>query len=59
LSNGIDTAASRVRQARDQDWSFTDCTSLVLMRELRLKRVLTTDHHFTRMGFTVLPEEGR
>jgi predicted nucleic acid-binding protein len=27
----------------------------VVMRELRLKRVLTTDHHFSQMGFTVLP----
>src|SRR5262245_6641177 len=27
----------------DKDFSFTDCTSFVLMRELRLRAALTTD----------------
>jgi predicted nucleic acid-binding protein len=40
---------------RDKDFSFTDCTSFVLMRELRLTRALTTDRHFRQMGFQVLP----
>jgi predicted nucleic acid-binding protein len=40
---------------RDKDYSFTDCTSFVVMRELRLKDVLTTDRHFRQMGFHVLP----
>jgi hypothetical protein len=40
---------------RDKHYSFTDCTSFVVMRELRLKEVLTTDRHFRQMGFHVLP----
>jgi predicted nucleic acid-binding protein len=40
----------------DKDYSFTDCTSFVVMQELKLKRALTTDHHFRQMGFVVLPE---
>ena len=40
---------------RDKDYSFTDCTSFVVMRELRLKQALTTDRHFRQMGFQVLP----
>jgi uncharacterized protein len=40
---------------RDKDYSFTDCTSFVVMRELRLKEALTTDGHFRQMGFAVLP----
>lgn len=40
---------------RDKDHSFTDCTSFVVMRELRLKEALTTDRHFRQMGFGVLP----
>ncbi len=40
---------------RDKEYSFTDCTSLVVMQELKLKQVLTTDHHFRQMGFEVLP----
>jgi len=40
----------------DKDYSFTDCTSFVVMQELKLKRVLTTDHHFRQMGFQVVPD---
>lgn len=42
-------------QYRDKDFSFTDCTSFVVMREIRLTRALTTDRHFRQMGFQVLP----
>jgi predicted nucleic acid-binding protein len=40
---------------RDKQFSFTDCTSFVVMRELRLREVLTTDHHFAQAGFLTLP----
>ncbi len=40
---------------RDQDYSFTDCTSFVVMRDLKISQVLTTDGHFRQMGFQVLP----
>lgn len=33
---------------------FTDCTSFVVMRELRLKDALTADRHFRTMGFNPL-----
>lgn len=53
------TRAERARQVffrhRDKDYSFTDCTSLVVMKELKLRQALTTDHHFRQMGFEVLP----
>jgi predicted nucleic acid-binding protein len=42
-------------QYRDKDLSFTDCTSIAIMRELKLTTVLTTDRHFQQMGFEVLP----
>ena len=42
-------------QYRDKDFSFTDCTSFVIMRELRLTHALTTDRHFRQMGFQLLP----
>ena len=54
---------SRAERARsiffrygDKDFSFTDCTSFVLMNELRLCKALTLDHHFQQMGFEVIPE---
>ena len=40
---------------RDQTFSFTDCTSFVLMKELGIKKALTADHHFITAGFEVLP----
>ena len=42
-------------QYRDKDLSFTDCTSIAVMRELRLTTVITTDRHFHQVGFDVIP----
>ena len=39
----------------DKDFSFTDCTSFVVMKELRLNRALTTDRHFEQAGFQLVP----
>jgi hypothetical protein len=41
---------------RDKEFSFTDCTSFVIMRELKLREALTTDHHFVQAGFITLPK---
>lgn len=40
---------------RDKEFSFTDCTSFVVMRELKLREALTTDHHFEQAGFATQP----
>jgi uncharacterized protein len=40
---------------RDKDFSFTDCTSFALMREMRLRQALTTDTHFRQAGFQMVP----
>ena len=50
-----DKARSLFFRYQDKDFSFTDCTSFVVMRELKLREVLTTDHHFAQMGFTLVP----
>ncbi len=38
----------------DKEWSLTDCTSFIVMRDEGLVDALTTDHHFEQAGFTVL-----
>ena len=54
--------ASRAEKARtrffewtDKDFSFTDCTSFVVMEELGLAKALTTDRHFSQAGFETVP----
>ena len=44
---------------RDKDFSFTDCTSFALMRELRIRQALTTDKHFGQAGFEMLPRRAK
>lgn len=48
-------AEALFRQYRDQAFSFTDCTSFVVMQERRLQQVITGDDHFRIMGFELLP----
>ncbi len=40
---------------RDQSFSFTDCTSFILMRELGIVDVLTADRYFATAGFHTHP----
>lgn len=39
---------------QDHAWSFTDCFSFTIMRELRIEQALTKDRHFLEAGFTPL-----
>jgi predicted nucleic acid-binding protein len=34
----------------DKDWSFTDCTSRVVMERLQIKTAFAFDHHFRQFG---------
>jgi len=40
---------------RDKDFSFTDCVSFIVMRELRIPSALTLDAHFRQAGFDMIP----
>jgi predicted nucleic acid-binding protein len=40
---------------KDKRFSFTDCTSFTIMRELGLRRALTPDRHFRQAGFDTIP----
>ena len=39
----------------DKTYSYTDCTSFVLLRRLRVPRVAALDEHFRQEGFEVEP----
>lgn len=38
-------------QHDDKAWSLTDCLSFVVMRERKITKALTGDHHFIQAGF--------
>ncbi len=42
------------RYNKDKKWSFTDCTSYVVMKELKINQIFTFDDNFKQMGFKVL-----
>ena len=39
----------------DKQWSFTDCTSYILMRDAGIMKGISFDEHFRQFGFIVLP----
>jgi uncharacterized protein len=44
------------RQYDDKEWSFTDCTSKLMMDKLQISQALSLDHHFKQFGnIQVLP----
>ncbi|MCH8289989.1 PIN domain-containing protein [Candidatus Poribacteria bacterium] len=49
-----DKAWELFRQYSDKTFSFTDCTSFIVMRQFGLSEAFTSDHHFEQMEFTVL-----
>lgn len=55
-SERFERAGRLFRQYEDQTFSFTDCTSFAVMRELRLTEALTKDEHFRIAGFSLVPE---
>jgi predicted nucleic acid-binding protein len=39
----------------DKRWSFTDCTSFVIMKELQIETAFAFDRNFEQAGFSRLP----
>jgi len=44
-------AWEKFKKYDDKELSFTDCTSFVLMKKMKLHKAFTFDEHFKRMGF--------
>lgn len=55
-SRELDRAAERDWLARDagQDFSLTDAISFAVMRERKIREVMSLDHHFLVAGFTIV-----
>ena len=50
----FEAATAFFRKQADHGYSFTDCTSFIVMKELELSRALTSDRHFPEAGFEAL-----
>jgi uncharacterized protein len=53
-SEMFDRAVMLCARRPDKEWSFTDCTSFIVMNARRISDALTTDHHFEQAGFAAL-----
>lgn len=40
---------------QDKEWSFTDCTSYVLMKKLNIETGVSFDRHFRQFSIRVIP----
>ena len=49
-------ARSLFLEQKSRSWSFTDCTSFVIMRELGISVAFTFDHDFRQAGFEGFPK---
>jgi len=41
------------KKYEDKDLSFRDCTSFILMNNLKLRKAFSFDEHFKQMGFEI------
>ena len=50
-------ALALYEQSSDKEWSLTDCSSFLIMRELKITEALAHDSHFEQAGFVALLRE--
>jgi predicted nucleic acid-binding protein len=55
-SDLFDVALDLYERRPDKEYSLVDCASMVLMKRLDIRHVLTNDHHFRQEGFVVVNE---
>jgi uncharacterized protein len=51
----IAATAALFRERADKQWSFTDCSSFILMQEHQIQTAFAFDEHFRQAGFQVKP----
>ncbi len=50
-----ETAESILRQYQDQDFSYTDAVSFIVMKQYGITEAFSFDKHFVTAGFTLIP----
>ena len=52
IDSDLNTKAWTLLKNRvDKEWSLVDCSSFIVIQEMRIFEALTTDHHFEQAGF--------
>lgn len=46
----IENAWNVFKRFRDKGWSFTDCTSYIVMKKLSVTKAFAFDEHFSQFG---------
>ena len=55
VSSELFDRATRLYSSRmDKEWGLTDCISFVVMNDMEITDMLTTDYHFRQAGFQAL-----
>ncbi len=52
--NIFTNALTLYRDRADKEWSMTDCSSFLIMRDRRIHSALTPDRHFEQASFKAL-----
>ena len=50
----IERGFQHFKQMADKDWGFVDCISILVARDMGIREVFSTDHHFEQAGFRIL-----
>jgi len=56
-SNLYEKGEKLYRERMDKQYSHTDCTSMIIMKDKEINEILTYDHHFEQEGFFILLKE--
>lgn len=57
VDHALEREALRLmRKYADQRLSFTDCTTIALLKQLEMDQVFAFDEDFSKVGYRVLPE---
>ncbi len=51
---GLQGALKLYESRPDKEWGIVDCSSILICKEMGIKRVFTHDRHFRQAGFEIL-----
>ena len=51
----FDEAWKLFKTYRDKLWSFTDCTSFIIMKKINIKTAFSFDKHYKQAGYEIMP----